>query len=862
MSTSTPMMLQYRRIKQQHKDAVLFFRMGDFYEMFEQDAKEVSSLLDITLTKRNNVPMCGIPYHASESYLARLLKAGKKIAICEQTYVPKGGTGLATREVIEVISPGTVVDENLLERNANNYLLAIGRSRDKLSLSYIDLSTAEFYTTSFDYEDRITKLKKELFRLSPREIVIQESLLEDDDEMNRLLHEREDLILNRYPDWYFDMETSQRELKDQLGVENLKGFGLQNDSPELISAGAILEYVKNASKNLLSHLKDLQLYREDTFVGLDESTQKNLELIHNMQDGSKRYTLLEVLDQCRTSMGTRKLKRWILAPLISKQQIKQRLDCVDFFYRDQILLSNLRDCLASILDLERLSAKIAVGKAHAKDLLSVKSSLSAIRSIYQLLDDFPQMKHYTGGLETGLTELFRLEQLLDGSIKEDPSVQLNEGNIIKEGYNEELDRLHRIKNNAREVLQDLLDGERDRTGIASLKLRYNRIIGYFFEVTKSNTSLVPDYFMRRQSLLGCERFTTEKLAEIESEINNADERIVELERQLFLQIRDTTANHIPLIMEFAHFVSEIDVLESFAFAATIHGYTKPTISNDRNLRIVDGRHPVVEANLPQGAFIPNSLQLQSKGRYFVLLTGPNMAGKSTFLRQVALIVLMAQIGSFVPAQEARIGFVDKIFCRVGATDNLARGESTFLVEMNETSNILRSASDRSLLLLDEIGRGTGTSDGLSIAWSVSEYILKEIKAKTLFATHYHELSDLKHESILKLTMDVLEKKDQIVFLKRVKAGSSSNSYGIHVAKLAGLPDDVLNRAKDILKEISSKIEVERIYKPVEKDRQPQLFSPNDIVLEELLNLDIDRITPLEALQFLAKWQENLRDAER
>ncbi len=861
MNATTPMMLQYRRIKQQHRDAVLFFRMGDFYEMFEQDAKEVSSLLDITLTKRNNVPMCGIPYHASQGYVARLLKAGKKIAICEQTHVPKPGSGLATREVVEIISPGTVVDEDLLERRTNNYLLAVGKYDDMLSLSYIDLSTAEFYATSFEYDERIPKLKNELFRLSPREIIIQESLLEHDEPLKRLLHEREDLVINRYPDWYFDMEASHQELTQQLGVSNLKGYGLRKDSPEIISAGAILEYVKTASKNLLNHLNDLQVYTESAYVSLDESTQKNLELIHNLQDGSRRYTLLEVLDHCRTSMGARRLKRWILSPLIDQKQIEQRLDFVEFFYRNQILLSTLRDRLKSVLDLERLSSKIAVGKAHAKDLLSVKSSLTSIHSIYELLAEYDQIKLYTDAdkLKEGLPELSQLEDLLERSIKDDPSVLLNEGDIIREGYNDELDRLQSIKSGAREILSDLLTAEQESTGITSLKLRYNRIIGYFFEVTKSNLSLVPEYFIRRQSLVGSERFTTEKLVELESEINSAEEKVVELERQLFIEIREEAARELPLISTFAHFISEIDVLESFAFAATLNGYTKPNITTRRDLRIVDGRHPVVEANLPAGAFIPNSLQLDSSKGYFVLLTGPNMAGKSTFLRQIALIVLMAQIGSFVPALESDIGIVDKIFCRVGASDNLARGESTFLVEMNETSHILRSASDKSLILMDEIGRGTGTNDGLSIAWSVSEYILDKINAKSLFATHYHELARLANEGILKLTMDVLEQEDQVIFLKRVKEGFTSNSYGIHVAQLAGLPTEVIMRARALLQHITKRIELDRPPEPTESDdKQSQLFTQADMLLDEILGVDVNRLTPLEALELLARWQETLK----
>ncbi len=852
------MMLQYRRIKQRHRDSVLFFRMGDFYEMFEDDAKEVSALLDLTLTKRNGIPMCGIPYHASDNYVSRLLKAGRKIAICEQTHIPKSGRKLATREVVEVLSPGTVVDESLLERSTNNYLAAIGAWKDRLSLSYIDLSTGEFHATAFSMEGRIGKLRKELYRLSPKEVILQESLLEEDQELARLLGERDNLVLNRYPDWYFDIETTRRELERQLGVGNLKGFGLKEDSPEIVSAGVLLEYIGSASPKLLAHIRHLRVDRDGSVVSLDEVAQRNLELVSNLQDGSRRYTLLEVLDHCRTSMGTRMLRRWILAPLRSKEEINRRSALVDMFYRNQILLSSLRDRLSSILDIERLASKIAVEKAHAKDLLSVRLSLTGIRELSGLLGEFPELAPSTEPLRAALPAVEGLEALLERGIKDEPAVVLSEGNLIEDGYNAELDRLRALRSNARSILDRLLESERRSSGISSLKLRYNRILGYFFEVTKANLEMVPEHFIRRQSLVGSERFTTDSLAEAESDINNAYERIVELEKQLFLEIRSRAMEQVPVLMELAHLVSEIDVLQSFAFTATLHGYTRPLIADGRDLKIEQGRHPVVEANLPSGSFIPNSLSLDAATGRFVLLTGPNMAGKSTFLRQVGLIVLMAQIGSFVPAEEARIGLVDSIYCRVGASDNLARGESTFLVEMNETAYILRSATERSLLLMDEIGRGTGTNDGLSIAWAVSEYILREIGAKTLFATHYHELAALRDPGILKLTMDVLETEGRIVFLKKVRPGFCDNSYGIHVARLAGLPDEVVERASLLLRDIVERkgaLTPPRAEAAERRPSQPQLFRPEQMVLEELSGIDVTAMTPLQALQTIASWQE-------
>ena len=570
MSRETPMMIQYRKIKQQNKDTVLFFRMGDFYEMFEHDAEEISGLLNITLTKRNSIPMCGIPYHAAHTYISRLLKFGKKIAICEQTHIPKSGKGIATREVVEIITPGTLTNEDYLDKNSNNFLASIGKIDNSISLSYLDLSTSEFFTTSFDYENSNEKIKKELFRISPKEVIIQESLLEESENISRLLHENQSIVLNRYPDWSFELELCREELLRQFGVNNLKCFGLKDNSPEIITVGVILEYIRTTSKTMLPHIKDLTPYSENTYLNLDESTQKNLELIKNIQNNTSRYTLLEVLDYCKTSMGTRRLKQWILKPLIDKQDIDKRLLSVNFFYHNQLLLSNLRETLNRILDLERLSARVAMDKAHAKDLLSIKTSLSNVYSIYKLLNDYKELKNYTKIIFENEVRINNIINLIESSIKDEPSINLNEGNIIKNEYNDELDSFLSIRENAKELLQELLEVEKENTGISSLKLKFNRIIGYFFEVTKTNLSLVPERFIRKQSLVSGERYTTDKLSDFESKINNSSEKIMELEKKLFIEIRNKIKERISLLLEISKFISKIDVLQSFAFAATIH----------------------------------------------------------------------------------------------------------------------------------------------------------------------------------------------------------------------------------------------------------------------------------------------------
>ncbi|QEN07656.1 DNA mismatch repair protein MutS [Oceanispirochaeta crateris] len=854
MTEKTPMMRQYMSIKEKHKDSVLFFRMGDFYEMFRSDAEDVSRLLNLTLTKRHGIPMCGIPYHAAQNYIGRLLNAGRKIAICEQISLPK--KGIAVRDVVEIITPGTVVDESFLDKKSNNYLAAIGKVSKVMTFSYVDLSTGEFMAASCSDNHPQEFIRKELSRLGPREILIQESLF--DEAYFRSLSNKSGLVLNRIPDWLFDTDSSYRQLTEQFQVANLKGFGFQADDPAIAAAGVLLEYLKDTARHYLTHLGGLKKYSEDLYVSLDDATQKNLELIRNMDDGSSSFTLLNVLDETSTSMGARKMRQWILNPLRSKTGIDARLEAVSILYKNQILLSEIRSVMSHILDMERLSSRIGLDKAHAKDLLSLKDSLKKVFEIEKILEKAegfspictPVMK----------TTLQNMADQLEEAIMEDPSILLTEGRIIRKGYDSSLDELRELKNNSRAVLDDYLNSIKEETGITNLKLKYNKIIGYFLEISKLQSDLVPDHFIRRQSLVGAERYTTSRLGDLESGINSASEKIVELEKSLFIAIREKLKPEIPVIQELCNKLSELDCYSSLAYTATIRGYVRPQIRDDKSLLIEGGRHPVVEAHLPPGEFIPNSLHMDDKTSTFALITGPNMAGKSTFLRQTALIVLMAQIGSYIPADQAVIGTVDRIFCRVGASDNLARGESTFLVEMNETAHILRNAGERSLVIMDEIGRGTSTNDGLSIAWSIAEYLLEDIRSKTLFATHYHELTNLEHDSLMNLSLSVQETGDDIVFLKKIKEGPANNSYGIHVASLAGLPEEVVSRARQILESMELHKQNSTLIIPETQPVQQQdLFSSDEIVLDQLKSVNIDNMTPLEALNILHSLQENLKN---
>ncbi len=855
------MMLQYRRIKSSHKDAVLFYRLGDFYEMFDNDAREVSKLLNLTLTSRHGIPMCGIPYHAAGNYIPRLLNAGKKIAICEQTSLPQKGKGIVDRKVVEVITPGTVIDENYLRGNTNNYIVSIGRTGDYISLVYLDLSTGDFGATAIEISEREGKLKKELYSLNPSELIIQESLLEEDEITARILTESPGLLINRFPDWKYDQESSFERLKFQFGILNLKAFGLERSSPEIFAAAVLLEYIDISSKTLLPHLQSIKIYSDNEYMGMDEATQKNLEILRNLHDNSENFTLIDILDKTKTTMGSRKLKNWLIRPLRNPKSINNRYRGIEILYHNQSLLNSLQGRLNTILDIERISSKISMDKASAKDLKALESSLVSCIDIYNLLEEFRTISSDWNLPQDIQDRIKKTTDLISVSICEDPSVLLSEGKMIREGYNGKLDSLKKLKNNSQNYLSDYLEKEKNNSGISNLKIKYNRIIGHFLEVTKSNIDLVPDHFIRRQSLVNNNRYTTEKLSELESDLNSAAEKIVSLEKVLFIEIRELIKQNIDALLSVSSYISDIDCIGSFAQAATEYGYVKPVITDTSELFIEEGRHPVVECNLEPGAFISNPTALNENSKSFALITGPNMAGKSTYLRQVALIVLMAQSGSFVPAASAKIGIIDRIFCRVGASDNLARGESTFLVEMNETAFILRNATDRSLVIMDEVGRGTSTEDGLAIAWSVSEFLLKN-SIKTLFATHYHELTRLQDEKLINLHLEVKEKKGEIVFLKKIAKGCSGSSYGLHVAKLAGIPQSVLVRASSILAGIKT-LKGEDIVPPEIKDNrdQPSLFSRDDLVINSIKSLNLNSMTPMEALNFLNNLKTEIEAGE-
>ena len=853
MADTTPLMDQYRRIKNAHRDEILFFRLGDFYEMFERDAIEVSALLNLTLTKRQDAPMCGIPYHAAHSYISRLLKAGKKIAICEQTAAAEPGRGLMEREVVEIITPGTTVEEDYLDSRSNNYLVSIGRVRESLGIAYADVSTGEFCAFS-EREDGPARLRRELFRLSPREALIQQSLLEDP-AIAQILHEKEGLILNRFPDWSYDTAQAADALKRRFGVASLKGFGFADDDPALAPAGVLVRYLEDAFQGTIPHLSGLRPRRDEAFVSIDESAQRNLEIDRNLQDGGRAFTLLDVMDTARTAMGARLLKQWLLRPLRDTGAITLRLEAVERLYRNQRTLEKLRARLGDCLDLERLASRVAMNKAHAKDLLGVRDSLETIRDAAKLLAGealaAPELDLESD--PAAEEELLAVSGLISRAVLDDPSMLLGEGNLIREGFDPELDALRGLRDSSRAVLEAYLEEERAATGIQNLKVRYNRILGYFLEVTKGALDQVPGHFVRRQSLSTGERYTTERLADLESRINGAQESIVERERERFLEVRGIVKKSVARILEAAQACARVDCLASFAYTATSRGYTRPSVNDTGILRISECRHPVVEAHLPGGDFVPNDVSLNADSVSFALITGPNMAGKSTYLRQTALIVLMAQAGSFVPAQEAEIGIVDRIFCRVGAQDNLARGESTFLVEMHETAYILNNAGPRSLVIMDEVGRGTGTLDGLAIAWASAEYLLDKIACRTLFATHYHELTALEHPKMANRSLAVQESSGDVVFLKRVVEGPAAGSYGLHVAGLAGIPASVLARARKVREKLSRQERNLPAAVESEKDSpQAALFSSEELVLDELRSIDPERITPLDALARLAR----------
>ncbi|MGI6706868.1 MAG: DNA mismatch repair protein MutS [Clostridia bacterium] len=882
MATVTPMMRQYLQIKEKYKDALLFFRLGDFYEMFFDDAILASKELEITLTGRDcgleeRAPMCGVPFHSAESYINRLIEKGYKVAICEQLSDPAESKGLVERDVIRVITPGTVIEESMLEEKKNNYLASLYKNGSIVGIASVDVSTGEFNVGQITMDSTGTKLRDELARIQPKEIIVNEEIYKAREEFPGITAESSSLI-NCYHSWSFEYETAYRKLLRHFQVHNLQGFGCQDLHEGICAAGALLEYLTQTQKKALSHINHINAYRQETYMILDAFTRRNLELTETIRGKSKRGSLLWLLDKTDTAMGGRLLRKWIEEPLVDAEKIKERLDSVETLKNDIVLHTNLRTELKGIYDIERLVSRISYGSVNARDCVSLEQSIHGIPRIKKLLEGIGT--RLLSAIHDELDPLEDVFQLLDDAIVEDPPVSVKEGSIIKEGYNEELDQLRQASSQGKEWIAKLEKEEKEKTGIRTLKIGYNKVFGYYIDVTKSYYHLVPKHYIRKQTLTNSERYITPELKEMEERILGADEKSVQLEYQLFCEIRGKLSNEIKRMQKTARALAHLDVLQSLATVASENSYVKPEITTGEKIEIIDGRHPVVEKTLADEQFVPNDTLLNQDDNRVLIITGPNMAGKSTYMRQVALITLMAHIGSFVPASKASISITDRIFTRVGASDDLSSGQSTFMVEMTEVANILHNATPRSLLILDEIGRGTSTFDGLSIAWAVIEFICdkNKIGAKTLFSTHYHQLTELEKKlpGVKNYRVSVKEHGDDIIFLHKIVRGGADRSFGVQVAKLAGIPDDVIERAKRILRDLEDAdihrqtfqdhfqeaapaVEDSKAEKSVVKNQQLDLFQIQmHEVAECIKEIDIISTTPIEALNILYKMQQKLK----
>lgn len=878
MSEYTPMMEQYLEIKKEYKDYVLFYRLGDFYEMFFEDAINVSKELELTLTGKNcgakeRAPMCGVPYHAVEGYLNKLVKKGYKVAICEQVEDPKTAKGIVRREVIRIVTPGTNTDSQALDESRNNYIMCIVYLTDKYGVSIADVSTGDYAVTEVDSE---RKLLDEINKYSPAEIICNEAFymsgIDLDDIKNRL-----HICVGALEAWYFSEDTAIETLKQHFHIQNLGGIGLSDFPGGSIAAGSLLKYLYETQKNSLSHMTGIRPYVTGNFMVIDSSTRRNLELTETLREKAKRGSLLWILDKTKTAMGARMLRSYIEQPLIDKQSIERRLAAVEELNAHAITREELREYLNPIYDMERLITRVTYQTANPRDLIAFKNSIRMLPPIWRLLDDFScvLLREISKNLDT-LEDIF---EKIDGAIMEDAPVLVHDGGIIKEHYHEEVDRLRRAKTEGKTWLAELEADEREKTGIRNLKIKYNKIFGYYLEVTNSYKDMVPDYFTRKQTLANAERYITPRLKELEDIILGAEDKLIALEYELFREIRESIAREVTRIQKTAKAIAKLDVLSSFAFVAEQNHYCKPKLNARGIIDIKGGRHPVVEKMIQNEMFISNDTYLDNQKQRISIITGPNMAGKSTYMRQSALIVLMAQIGSFVPADSANIGIVDRIFTRVGASDDLASGQSTFMVEMTEVANILRNATGNSLLVLDEIGRGTSTFDGLGIAWAVVEHISnpKLLGAKTLFATHYHELTELegKLNNVNNYCIAVKERGDDIVFLRKIVPGGADKSYGIQVARLAGLPESVLKRAKEIVDELSEndisdfakniQVDVSSKKKKAVLDEvdlsQMSLFDTvkDDDIIAEIREIDVNHLTPFEAMNKLYELQNKVKN---
>jgi DNA mismatch repair protein MutS len=867
----TPMFSQYLEIKQQYQDTILFYRLGDFYETFYDDAQLVARELELVLTGREGgkeagrVPMAGIPYHAADNYIARLVERGYKVAICEQMEDPKKAKGLVRRDVTRVITPGTVVDPKMLNEKQNNFLCAVAYGKAGFGLAVTDLSTGEFAACEFGGADGLRQLVDELGRLEPAEVILEPGL------------EGEPRLAGALKAWglaastakapTFRHEEAYRRLTSHFAVPTLHGFGCETMPLATAAAGAALAYLAETQKTSLSHIAGLAIYYPGEYMAVDSSTRRNLELTRSIRDGARRSTLLWVMDKSITSMGARLLKGWLERPLLNLPEILKRHEAVQELVNKPVLRGDLRDLLDEVYDLERLAGRIAYGNANAKDLVALKQSLVTLPSVRVLLEEVSAARLVE--LRDDLDMLDDIRDVIANAIEDEPPVALTEGGVIKLGFHPEVDQLRTAAREGKGWIAALEAREREKTGIRSLKVGYNKVFGYYLAVSNSNLALVPDYFIRKQTLAGEERFITPELKEMESTVLGADEKLMALEYELFVQVRQRVAAEVARIQRSARAVAELDALGSFGEIAALYGYVRPLVDGSTVLDLKDLRHPVLERVLPEGSFVPNDVYLDTQENRVMLITGPNMGGKSTVMRAAALATILAQAGSFVPASSAHIGLVDRVWTRVGASDDLATGQSTFMVEMTEVSNILYGATSRSLIVLDEVGRGTATFDGLSIAWAITEYVHQELGARTLFATHYHELCELEGllSGVRNFSMAVLEKGDDIVFLRKLVPGGADRSYGIHVARLAGLPKDVVERSREILatleqsegerKERREHASAKLRLKPVtqltffEEKRHP--------VVEELLGLNVMALTPIEALNLLYQLQAKAKD---
>jgi DNA mismatch repair protein MutS len=876
LSKVTPMLKQYLSIKEKYADSILFYRMGDFYEMFFEDAKIASRILEITLTSRNKkdeypIPMCGIPFRAARNYIARLIDNGRKVAICEQVEDPSASKGLVKRDVVRVITPGMILDDELLDEKSNNYILAIACD-DAIGLSCLDISTGTFRV----YESKDFHLViDEALRISPSEILLPDSIKKDSLflQINNALSEKSITFLD---DKVFEHRRGRERLIKQFKTASLEGFGCENLKAGVSAAGALIFYVMDNQKQQLDHITGIETYKLSNYLIVDDISCRNLELIKNIRTGSKPGALINIIDRTITSMGGRLLKTWIGYPLIDIDKIKLRQDAVEEAKDNIQVRKRLRESLKSVYDLERLGSKISMGHSNARDLIALKQSIQSLPDICSALSLF-QSELFK--LTLNPDRLYELANLIDSSIREDAPLTINEGGIIKKGYHKELDDFINLSQEGKGWLARLEATERDATGINSLKVRYNKVFGYYIEIPKTHSDIVPAHYVRKQTLVNAERYLTDELKTYEKKVLGAEERRSALEYEIFNGIREQVIKNNKTIQHAAQFLARLDCLLNLAEIADQNDYNRPQINTDGRIIIENGRHPVVEKMIAGERFVPNSINIDNDENQIIIITGPNMAGKSTVLRQVALIVLMAQMGSFVPAEKASISVTDRIFTRVGALDNLSSGQSTFMVEMEETANILNHAKEQSLVIMDEIGRGTSTFDGLSIAWAVAEYLhdLNQKGVKTLFATHYHELTDLaqKKHRIKNYNIAVKEWNDEIIFLRKLVEGGTNRSYGIQVARLAGIPEHVIKRAKKILYNIENRenklngasIPPDRRQASIMDDhdkRQVQLNlfrQPETFVIEKLQQLDISKTTPIEALNYLNELKEKLKKNE-